>query len=399
MPDAALPRRIPGVPHIRLTALALLLLGAGLGFLGILVLREGWVSTTVVAPMAIAAAGALCALLPGRRLAVRAAPGKWTRAYLTICGIGAAGGMVYLSILRTAWSIPVVFALVGVTCGACLRLSLALVLAMLPPWRPSAIMGMCGAGLGLGGVLASLVGAWVANPAARVDPVLLSAAAVPLLLAVASIRAGRVRFEVAAEHWGTGRTEVGSRPRSILISASLLLQATACGLSASWLTSYLSRRAGFSLVVGAAVMALFWLGLAFGWAIAERLPKLLDNVYSLVVPLALAVAGVASLLYASIAALAVAGVPILGLATGLLFSLTLRLGHWSATLGRSPWVMRSLHISLVVALAGSWAAGALGNAAGAGTPVWMILGCILGAAGALALLVADYRISGDGVVV
>ena len=146
-------------------------------------------------------------------------------------------------------------------------------------------------------------------------------------------------------------------------------------------------------------MALFWLGLAFGWAIAERLPKLLDNVYSLVVPLALAVAGVASLLYASIAALAVAGVPILGLATGLVFSLTLRLGHWSATLGRSPWVMRSLHISLVVALAGSWAAGALGNAAGAGTLVWMILGCILGAAGALALLIADYRISGDGVVV
>ncbi len=399
MPDAALPRRIPGVPHIRLTALALLLLGAGLGFLGIVVLREGWVSTTVVAPMAIAAAGALCALLPGRRLAARAAPGKWTRAYLAICGIGAAGGLVYLSILETAWSIPAVSALVGVTCGACLRLSLALVLAMLPPWRPAAIMGMCGASLGLGGALASLVGAWAANPAARVDPVLLSAAAVPLLLAVASIRAGRVRFEVAAERWDAGRAETGSRPRSILISASLLLQATACGLSASWLTSYLSRRAGFSLVVGAAVMALFWLGLAFGWAFARRLPKLLDNIYSLVGPLVLAVAGVASLLYASIAALAAAGVPILGLATGLLFSLTLGLGHWSATLGRSPSVMRSLHISLVVALVGSWAVGALSDAAGAGAPVWMILGCILGAAGALALLVADYRISGDGAVV
>ena len=146
-------------------------------------------------------------------------------------------------------------------------------------------------------------------------------------------------------------------------------------------------------------MVLFWIGLAFGWAIGERLPKLLDNVYSLVGPLALAVAGVASLLYASIAVLAVAGVPILGLAAGLLCSLTLGLGHWSETLGRSPWVVRSLHISLVVALAGSWAVGALGNAAGVGTPVWMVLWCILGAAAALVLLVADYRISGDGVVV
>ena len=387
------------MPHIRLTALALLLLGAGLGFLGILVLREGLASTTVAAPMAIAAVGALCALVPGRSLAVWAAHGKATQAYLTLCGIGAAGGMVYLSTLQAARPVTAVFFSAGVTCGACWRLSLALVLAMLPPWRPAAMMGICGASLGLGGALASLVSAWIANPAARADPVLLSAAAVPLLLAVASIRAGSVRFEAAPERWGLGPAEAGSRPRGILISASLLLQATACGLSASWLTSYLSQRAGFSLVAGAAVMALFWLGLAFGWAIAERLPTLLDSVRSLAAALALTVAGVVSLLYASIAPLAVAGVPVLGLATGLLSSQTLRLGHWSATLRRSRCVLRSLHSSLVVALVGSWGVGALGNAAGAGTPVWMILGCILGAAAALVLLVADYRISGDGGVV
>ena len=399
MSDAALPRRIPGPTHIRLTTVALLLLGASLGFLGILVLRQAWAVATIVDPMAAAAAGALCVLLPGRKLAARAALGKWTRAYLAVCGICAAGGMVYLSIRQPVWAQTASLGLLGAAGGGCLRLSVALLFALLPPWRPAAIMGMCGASLGLGGALASLVGAWVADPAARVDPVLLSAAALPLLLAVTSMRAGRARFEVAAERWGAGPAESGARPRSILISASLLLQATACGLSASWLTSHLSLRAGFSLVVGAAVMALFWLGLAFGWALAERLPRLLDNVYSMAAPLALAVAGVASLLSASIAALAGAGAPLLGLATGLLFSLTLRLGHWPATLGRSPWVMRSLHVSLVVALVGSWAVGALGNAAGGGTPVWMILGCILGAAGALVLLVADYRISGDAVVV
>ena len=399
MPAAALPRRIPDVTHIRLTVVALLLLGAGLGFLGILVLRESGVSTPVLAPMAIAAAGALCALLPGRRLAARGAPGKWTRAYLTTCGIGAAGGMVYLSTTQTAWPIPAVFPLIGVTCGACLRLSLALVVAMLPPWRPAAIMGLCGASVGLGGMAANLIGAWVANPGAYVDTVLLSAAAIPALLAVASIQAGRVRFEGAAEHWDAGKASLGIRPRSILISVSLLLQVTACALTASWLTSYLSQRAGFSLVEGAAVMALFWLGLSFGWAVAERLPRLRESLYPLVGPLVLAVGGAASILYPPVAGFAVAGAAILGLATSQLFSITLRLGDWPETLGRSPWVMRSLHLSLVVALAGSWLVGELGSSVGVATPIWIVLGCILAAVGTLFLLVVDFRISGDVVVI
>ena len=399
MPAAASPRRIPGVPHIRLTALTLLLLGAGMGFLGIFVLREGGVSNTVVAPMAIAAVGALCALLPGRGFAARAAPSKWTRAYLTLCGIGAAGGMAYLSTVQTIHPIPLTFALVGVTCGACLRLSLALVVAMLPPWRPAAIMGLCGASVGLGGVVANLIGAWVASPGTRVDPVLLSASAVPALLAVASIRVGRVRFDGIPEHRSARQAEAGVRPRSILISASLLLQATACAVSASWLTPYFSQRAGFALVKCATVMALFWLGLAFGWAMAKRLPGLRDNLYPLGGLLVLAFAGAASLLYVSLAGLAVAGAAILGLAVGALFSLTLRLGDWPATLGRSPWFMRSLHVSLVAALAGSWMVGALGSGVGVGAPIWIILGCIFGAVGALFILVVDYRISGDTVII
>lgn len=399
MTAAALARRIPDVTHIRLTVLALLLLGAGLGFLGILILRESWVSTPVLDPMAVAAAGALCALLPGRGLAARGAPGRWTRAYLTICGIVAAGGMVYLSTIQTAWPIPAVFPLIGVTCGACLRLSLALVVAMLPPWRPAAIMGLCGASVGLGGMAANLICAWVANPGAYVDTVLLSAAAIPALLAVASIQAGRVRFEGAAENSDAGKASLGVRPRSILISASLLLQVTACALTASWLTSYLSQRVGFSLVEGAAVMALFWLGLSFGWAVAERLPGLRESLYPLVGPLVLAVGGAASILYPPVAGFTVAGAAILGLATGQLFSITLRLGDWPETLGRSPWVMHSLHLSLAVALAGSWLVGELGSSVGVATPIWIVLGCVLAAVWALFLLVVDFRISGDVVVI
>ena len=394
-----MPKRILGVSHIRLAALALFALGAGLGFLSILVLRQTLVSITLVGPEAAAAAGALCALLPGRRLSARAAPDKRTRAFLVLCGIGAAGGLVCLAVLQHAWAKPASLALLGLACGGCLRLSAALVLAMLPPSRPAAIMGMCGACLGLGGVAANLIGAWIANPASRLDPVLLAAAAVPLLLVLASIRAGRVRFEAATDRWGAGHADAGTRPRGILIAASLLLQTTACGLAVAWLTSYLSRRVGFSLIGGAVVMAVFWSGLAFGWAAAARLPKLRDNLYPLAGPLALALAGAASLLYARVAVLAIAGALLLGLATGLLLSLTLRLGDWPATLGRSRWVMRSLHVSLVVSLAGSWAVAVLVGFVGFGTPVWAILGCMLAAVGALFLLVVDCRISGDAVMI
>lgn len=396
MPAAALPKRVPGTTHIRLAALTLFALGAGLGFLGILALRQALVAITLVGPEAAAAAGALCALLPGRRLSARLAPDKETRKFLVLCGIGSAGGLFCLAALQHAWAKPASLALLGLACGGCLRLSVSLVIAMLPPWRPAAIMGMCGACLGLGGVAANLIGAWIANPASRLDPVLLAASAVPLLLILASHRAGRVRFETAAERWIEGQADEGTRLRSILIAASLLLQATACGLAVACLASYLSRRAGFSLVGSAAVMALFWLGLAFGWAAAQRLPSLRDNLYPLVGPLALAVAGAASLLNV---VLAVAGALLLGLATGLLLSLTLRIGDWPATLGRSVWVMRSLHLSLVVSLAGSWAVGVLVSVVGFGTPVWAILGCILAAAGALFLLVVDCRVSGDAVMV
>ena len=399
MPSAASPTRVLGVTHVRLAALALFGLGAGLGFLGILVVRQALASVTLVGPEPAAVVGALCALLPGRQLSARLAPGRWTRVFLVLCGVGAAGGMAYLAPQESAWAKPASLALLGLACGGCLRLSVALVLAMLPPWRPAAIMGLCGACLGLGGVAANLIGAWVASPGSRTDPVLLAAASVPLLLALVSLRAGRVSFAGVAERWGALRAEGGTGARGILIAASLLLQATACGLAAAWLTSYLSRRAGFGLVDGALVMALFWLGLAFGWATAQRLPKLRENLYPLGGPLALAVVGAASLLYARVALLAVAGAPLLGLAAGLLLSLTLRLGDWPATLGRSLWVMRTLHVSLVVALAGSWAVGELVSVTGFGTPVWAILGCMVAAVGALFLLVVDCRISGDAVMI
>ena len=254
--------------------MALFGLGAGLGFLGILALRQTLASITLVGPEAAARGGrAVRAAAGGGGCSARAAPDKGTRAFLVSCGIAAAGGMVYLAALQHAWAKPASLALLGLACGGCLRLSVALVLAMLPPWRPAAIMGMCGACLGLGGVAANLIGAWSANVASRLDPVLLAAAAVPLLLVLASTRAGRVRFEAVAEGWGAADADGGIRPRGILIAASLLLQATACGLAVAWLTSYLSRRVGFSLVEGAVVMALFWSGLAIGWAAAERLAQ------------------------------------------------------------------------------------------------------------------------------
>ncbi len=398
MSEAGLLRRSPGAPHVRLTALSLFVLGLGLGFLGILVLRQSGTDAAVMYAMPAAAAGALLAVVPGRRLLARNAPGRGTRAYLTVCGAGAVAGMIALLFAEPRPLDPVRFALLGLACGGALRLCLALVLAMLPPRRAESLMGLFGVSVGLGGCTANLIGMIAASPS-RTDPVLLSAAIVPLLLAVASFRAGRVAFEGVEGRWDRERAPQGTAPRGFLMAASLLLQAAACAIAASWLAAYLSRRVGLSLVDGAAVMALFWLALSAGWAHAGRLPTVRENLLPLAVAPLLAVPGAAILLSAGGLAVVAAGTAMLGVAMGMLFPLTLCLGHWPATLGRSRWVTRSLHLALVAALLASWAVGALAHAAGTATPVWIILGCFLGASGAVFVLVVDYRISGDVAVI
>ena len=394
MAEAPGAARTPGPAHVQLGALAVFAVGLGLGFLGALVYRH--VSPALLSGEAVAAAaGATVALFPARRLSPRDMPGSGMRTYLAAWGIVSGLGLIALPVLRFGGIEHVAVFLLGLATGGCLRLAVWLALAMQPPRHARALLGVCGVSFGLGGLLANLVAA-VAVSSLSARSLLLCTASVPALLAFTAHRAGRLRFELpdgGAPPWHDAPRGAGAR--SAVLAASLLLQASACGIAAVWLMAYLSRELGLSLSSGAAVLTGFWLALAVGWATAARLPRIRENLAPLAVPAVLAAAGVLILYSIDWPPAAMLGATLLGLGTGVLFPLALRLANWPSRLWRSRWVALSLQASLAVALLAGWPVGVLVAVSGTDKLLFAVLGCFAGALAALVILVGDYRVTGD----
>ena len=384
--------RTPSPARVRSAMASLFTQGLGLGFLGILVSAQVPSGAGFGYLGGAAAVGTLLGILPGFRLFASAAPERWTRTLLVLWAVIAFGGLLTAPLiwpLRTPDWAPALF--LGLATGGSLRLSLPLVLSMLPARRFESLLGLAGASLGLGGLVASGVG-FAALSEGAVGSVALWAACVPFLLAVITVRAGRLRPDET-----TGRSvrqEAGSvqtTPRSLLMAASLALQAATCLTAICWLSLHLRRGVGLS---GAVFPMIFWAALTTGWAVARRLVKVRDRLASLAGPLVPGGLG-AMLLLLGWRAAAVPGTALLGFGVGALIPLTLELGQWPATVQRCPWVRRSLTYSLPVGLLAAWGFGSLAAAAGSAAVVWTILGGFLLAQAALLALVVDFRVTGD----
>ncbi len=390
--------RTPGPAHVRLTALTVFTSGMGLGFLGLCVFRHA--SPTLLASEAIgaAAAGAMVAVLPGPRFSKRDAPGSGTCSYLVACGIVSGLAIAALALVRFEGLELAPLFLIGLAAGGSFRLAVALVLAMHPPRRVAALVGLCGTSFGLGGLAANLIGA-IAVSASSVRSLSLCATTVSAVLAYAAVRARRLRFEPLdrSAHWRN--PPHGAGPRRVLLAASLLFQASAWGIAALWLLVYLARGLGLSLSNGAFVLACFWLALAVGWAAGGRMPRIRENLAPLAIPSALAVAGVLFLNSVGRLPAAVLGAMLLGLGMGVLFQFTLCLAAWPSTLGQCRWIAMSLQASLAAALLVGWPVGMLVAVAGISQLLYAVLGCFAGALAAVLILVGDYRLTGDPAVI
>lgn len=393
------PRRTPGTLHVQLATLSLLAQGLGIGFLGILVSRQQLFGQAAGFAVLAAAAGACVAVLPGKRFSVRAAPGLGTRGFLVGCGVVAGGGLIALQVMPSVgWAEQASFLLLGLATGGCSRLALALLLPMLPAHGAASLLGLAGVSFGTGGLLANAVSV-AATSAAIAGTLALWAAAVPLLLAFTALRSSDLRLPKVESTAGALDKPRNTSPRSILLAASLALQATTCVIAACWLTVYLSREVGLSGADGLAIAALFWIALCTGLALARRMPRIRENIGALAVPSTLAVPGGFLLLTDSHPGIAL-GATLLGLALGVLFPLTLGLGHWPSVLGRCRWILRSLHLALPCGLSAAWMAGSLAIVAGSWDwLVWAIVSCFLLASSSVAVLMADYRVSGDPALV
>lgn len=393
MAEAPGAARTPGPAHVRLGALAVFAVGLGLGFLGVLVYRP--VSPAPLAGEAVAAAaGAIAALLPAGWLTRGDPPGSGMRAYLAAGGVLSGLGLVALTVAKFDGVEHVALFLLGLATGGSLRLAVWLAFAMQPPRRARALLGLCGASFGVGGLAANLVAA-AAVSASSSRSLLLCAASAPALLAFAAHRAGRLRFELAEGGAPWHDAPAGTGPRSALLATSLLLQVSACGLAAVWLMAYLSRDVGLSLASGAAVLAGFWLTLAVGWATAGRLPGIRDSLAPLAVPAASAAMGVLILYSIAWLPAAMLGAALLGLAMGVLFPLALQLANWPSGLWRCRWIAQSLQASLAVALLVGWPVGMLVAVTGTDQLLLAVLVCFAGALAVLAVLVGDCRVTGD----
>ena len=389
------PRRTPGARHVQLAMLSLLTQGLGVGFLGILVSRHQLFGQAAGYAVLAAAGGAFLAVLPGRPFAVRFAPGRGTRTLLVSCGIVAGCGLIALQLVPSlAGREDGVLLLLGLATGGCSRLALALLLPMLPARGTGSLLGLAGVSFAFGGLLANAASI-AATSAASAGSLPQWSATVPLLLAFTAVKAGNLRLPEAES---SGRPQDQLRhtsPRSVLMAASIALQASTCVVAACWLTVYFSREVGVSGAGGSTTAALFWIALCLGWALARRMPRIRRNPGTLVMPPTLAVSGGLLLLTDAQPWIAV-GTALLGLALGILFPLTLGLGHWPSVLGRCRWIPRSLHLALPVGLLVSWMAGSLAIVSGSWDwLVWSILACLLLASSSVAVLMADYRVSGD----
>ena len=393
------PRRTPGTLHVQLAMLSLLTQGLGIGFLGILVSRQQLFGQPAGFAVLAAAGGALVALLPGRPFSARSAPGPITRGFLVGCGIVAGGGLIAMHFVpRAGLPEEASLLLLGLATGACSRLALALLLPMLPARGAASLLGLAGVSFGTGGLLANAASV-VATSAAIAGELPLWAAAVPLLLAFAAVKARDLRLSDVKGIAGAHDKLRNTSPRSILLAASLALQGATCVIAACWLTVYLSREVGLSEADELAIAALFWMALCTGVALARRLPRIRENLATVAMPPTLAVPGGFLLLADSHPGVAL-GTTLLGLALGLLFPLTLGLVHWPSVLARCRWILRSLHLALPFGLSAAWMAEPLASVAGSWDwLIWAIVGCFLLASSSVAVLMADYRLSGDPALV
>lgn len=381
--------------------LTLFALGAALAFLGILISLDALPAHAAGYASALASGGALLAGLPGSRLERGYVPGPRTCWYLAGCGVLAASGLVALAVdleaLRQFRDLAPPL-LAGMAAGGSARLSTGLVLPMLPTRKAPSLLGLAGASLGGGGLVASLAASLLLT-IADANFVLACAALTPALLVFAALRTRSLGLERPGDPDQDGAPSDRSTPRSFALAASLVLQAAAFGTLAFWLAAYLARLSGHSGAFGAGSLAVLWLGLTLGWALAVRLPLVTDDILVLCVPLALSVTGLLALLWLPSSAAAPCGAGLAGFGIGILFPTTLRLARWPGAIGKCRWIARSIQWSLPLALLIGWAVGALFFTVASVALVWGVLACFLGALAATSIVVADYRVSEDRAVI
>ena len=381
--------------------LTLFALGAALAFLGTFISLDALPLQAAGYGSALASAGALLAGLPGSRLARGYVPGPRTCWYLAGCGVLSAGGLVALTVdlevLRQFRDLAPPL-LGGMAAGGSARLATGLVLPMLPTRKALSLLGLAGASLGVGGLFASLAASFLLT-IADANFVLACAAVTPALLAFAALRTRSLGLEHSEGAGPDGTRSARSTPRSFALAASLVLQAAAFGTLAFWLAAYLARVSGHSGAFGAGSLAALWLGLTLGWALAVRLPLVIDDIFVLCIPLALSCTGLLALLWLPGSAAAPCGAGLTGFGIGMLFPTTLRLARWPAAIGKCRWIARSIQWSLPVAILIGWAVGALFFAVASVALVWGVLACFLGALAATSIVVVDYRVSKDLAVI
>ena len=281
----------------------------------------------------------------------------------------------------------------GLATGGSLRLALALLLPLLPARRAGALAGLFGVCFGLGGTAPALAFVAALGSSAAVATEYLCAC-VPVILVASVLRAWRPEADGASRDPAWNGRPRRTSPRSILMSASLCLQAMSCVVVSCWLTVHLSRAMGVSGPLGASAMVTYWASLCLGWVCARRMPRPRERPAILLLQVALAVAGGLALL-AGGHQWSVAGGAVLGLGSGILFPMTLGMVSWPYALGQCRWIARSLHLSLPIALFASWLAGVIASGAGPGALVATVVVCAALAPAALAVLVADHRVAGD----
>lgn len=391
-------RRTPEPAHVRVAMLSLFAQGMGLGFLGILASWEALSAQDAGFGYAAAVGGALLGALPGPRFVRRHAAGPATWAVLASCGTVSAAGLVALAAVRSqAWETAPLL-LLGLAAGASLRLSASVMLRILPVRPASSLLALAGVSFGLGGMAACLAASNEFRLFGLASFPLLAATA-PATMVFAALRA--IQLNPGSPEGSRQAAQVRPRttPRSVLLAASLILQASGCGIAACWLAAYLSRASGFSGTAGALTVGLLWLAVSAGWAASRRLPEVRGNLMSLGIPVGVVGVGTVLLLW-PISPLTVAvGTALLGSGMGALVPLTLGLASWPSALHSCRWITRSMHLTLTVALLTSWAVGALSYSIATDAVIWGMLACFAGALIAIIGLVGDYRVSGDPVVI
>ena len=398
MSGAASRRRTPEPAHVRVAMLSLFAQGMGLGFLGILASRETLSAQDAGFGYAAAVGGALLGALPGPRFSRRHAAGPATWAVLASCGTVCAAGLIALAAVRSrAWEAAPLL-LLGFAAGVSLRLSASVMLQILPARPARSLLALAGVSFGLGGMGACLA----ASNELRVLGLAwfpLLAATAPATMAFAAVRAIQLNLGPPEGARQAAQLRPRSTPRSVLLAASLILQASGCGIAACWLATYLSRTAGFTGTGGALTVGLLWFALCVGWAASRRLPEVHANLMGLGIPVAVVAVGTVLLLWTASPLTVAAGTAFLGIGMGALVSLTLDLASWPSALHSCRWIARSMHLTLTVALLASWAVGALSYAVATDAVIWGMLACFAGALIAIIGLVGDYRVSGDPVVI